>query len=80
MCGKNFQIYGVHIHRKCIDSRSCHHSLSRRKLLIPEAAFFRKSVLLQQQTRMKGNFDWLYQNLVRKHEDDLEHYVFLYFV
>ena len=27
-----------------------------------------------------GNYDLLYQNLVRKYEDDLEHYVFLYFV
>ena len=55
MCGKNFQICGVHIPRKCVDSRdfyscpsplkapppsSCHHDLGRRKLLIPSASIF----------------------------------------
>ena len=50
--GKFFKICGVHIPRKCIDSRhfypclpysnsplsSCHHALGTRKLLIPPAA------------------------------------------
>ena len=60
MCGKNFQIYGVHNPRKCIESRhfySCpplptqnfppssyRNTLGREKLLIPPAALFQKSV------------------------------------
>ena len=55
---KNFKIYGVHIPRKCIGSRylylclsplkipfppnSCHHGLSRRKLLIPPGSILSK--------------------------------------
>ena len=56
MCGKNFQIYGVDIYRKCIESRqfysfissplkalppsSYHHNLGRGKLLIPLGSIF----------------------------------------
>ena len=58
-CGKNFQIYGVHIPRKCIDLRrfySCPSPLRTRPQVLaitpqaegnyslPKAAFFRKSV------------------------------------
>ena len=64
MCGKNFQIYGVHIPRKCIDSRhfypspsplktrppsSCHHALDSRKLLIPPGSILSKICFPQQQ-------------------------------
>ena len=59
MCGKNFQIYGVRIPRKCIDLRhlySCPFPLKTRtqvlvilpqaeeNYLFPRAAIFRKSV------------------------------------
>ena len=62
MCGKKSQIYGVHIPRKCIESKcfysypplstqnsppnAYHHTLGREKFLIPNAIFFRKSVSL----------------------------------
>ena len=64
MCGKNFQIYGVHIPRKFIDSRhlyscpcptqnlppsSCHHTLGRRKLLIPPSSILSKIYFPQQE-------------------------------
>ena len=63
MCGKNFQIYGVHIPRKYIDSRlfyscpsplktrpsSCHHALGRRKLLNYPGSILPKICFPQQQ-------------------------------
>ena len=62
-CLENFQIYGVHVPRKCIDSRnfflcpshsklspsSCHHALGRRKLLIPQDSIVSKIWFIQQQ-------------------------------
>ena len=59
MCGKSFQIYGVHIPRKCLDSRHfypCSSPLKTRPQVLvitpwaeenysfPHAAFFQKSV------------------------------------
>ena len=62
ICGENFEIYGVHIPRKCIDLRhfySCpspfkthpqvHHALGRRKLLIPPGSILSKICFPQQQ-------------------------------
>ena len=60
---KNFQIYGAHIHRKCIESRyfylfplpfqnspqsPYHHNLGRGKLLIPPGSIFSKIYFPQQ--------------------------------
>ena len=71
MCGKKFSIYGVNIPRKCIESRhfySCPSpqlkTPSRKKLL---------SSCFPQDERGVGNCDLLYQNSIRKYEDDLEH-------
>ena len=64
MCGKNFQIYGVHILRKCIDPKhfllmplpthnwpptSCHQALGRRKSLFPLSSILSKICFPQQQ-------------------------------
>ena len=68
MCGKNFQIYGVHIPRKCIEFRdfysctstlethppsSCHHMLGRRKLLDPPGSIFSKICFPQKQNEVE---------------------------
>ena len=58
---------------------SCHHALGRRKILIPPGSILLTICFPQQQKRMKGNYDLLYPNSVRKYEDDLDHYAFLYF-
>ena len=87
MCGKIFQIYGVHIPRKCIDSRhfySCSSPLKTRPqvlVITPEAEgnySFPKQHSFENlfppaAKRGGGNYDLLYQNSVRKHEDNLEH-------
>ena len=63
MCGKEFQIYGVHIPRKCITHapllnrifppRSYHHTLGKVKLLIPQGSIFSKKFFYQQQKGVK---------------------------
>ena len=84
MRGKHFQIYGVHIPRKCIDSRQfyscpsqlktfCHHALGRRKLLISPGSILSKICFPPTAERGGGKYDLLYQNSVRKYEDDLKH-------
>ena len=91
VCGKNFHIYGVHIPRKCIDSRyfySCPSPLKTRPQLFvitpyaegnysfSQAAFFQKSVSPNNKKGWRKLLiatDLLYQNSVRKYEDDLEH-------
>ena len=88
MCRKIFQFYGVYIPIKYIESKhfhscgplptqnlppgSCHHTLCREKLLIPPVSIFRKSVSSKTE-RGGGKFDLLYQNLIRKYENDLEY-------
>ena len=47
----------------------CHHALARRKLLIPPGSI----LFLTTSERGEGDYDWLYQNSVRKYEGDLEH-------
>ena len=90
MCGKNFQIYGVHISRKCIDSRqfySCPSSLRTIPALLSSRPRQKKithsprhhsfeNLFPSTAERGGGNYDLLYQNSVRKDEDDLEHQVF----
>ena len=73
MCGKNFSIYGVYIPRKCIESmRFTHGPVPHSKL---QAEFLKIS--FPQDGRGAENYDLLYQNSIRKHKDDLEHY-FIY--
>ena len=87
MCGKNFQIYGFHIPRKYIDSRHIYScppcskiipkflsSRLREKGIVhsPRKHSF-ESLFPPTAERRRENYDLLYQNSVRKCEDDLEH-------
>ena len=54
----------------------CHHPLARRKLLIPPGSAHSKICSPPTAEKDGGNYDLLYQNSVRKYEDDLEHQVF----
>ena len=81
MCGENIQIYRVHLENgyeafllmplstQNLPPSSCHHALGRRNYSFPQAAFFRKSVSPNSR-RGRGNYDLLYQDSVRKYEDD----------
>ena len=87
MCGKNFQIYGVHIPIKCINLRHFYSCPSHSKLapkflsscprmketthLLWQHSF--DNLFLPTAERGGGNYDLLYLNSVRKYEDDLEH-------
>ena len=83
MCGKNFQIYGAHIPRKCIDLRDFYSCLSHSKLArkflsphprlkkntqSPKAGFFQKSVSHNCRKEWR-NYGLLFS---QKYEDDLE--------
>ena len=82
--GKKFKFYGVHIPRKCIDSRHAPpHSKFVRKFLSsrprqkeiansPKQHSF-ENLFPSTAERGRGNYDFLYQDSVRKYEDDLEH-------
>ena len=94
MCGKNCQIYGLHIRRKCIESRhfySCppppppphsklfpkflsSHPRQREITHSPRQHFF-ENLFPPTTGRGRVNQDLLYQNLIRKYEDDLEHQI-----
>ena len=50
-----------------------HHTLGSGKLLIPPGSIFFESLFLPIAETGEGNYDLLYQNSVRKYEDDLEH-------
>ena len=85
MCGKNFEIHGIHIPRKCIDSKhfySCPflqltpQTPGRRKLLIPPRQHSFENLFPPTAKKGGGNYDLLYQISVRKCEDVLEHKVF----
>ena len=87
MCEKNFQIYGVHIPRKCIDSGNFTHTPPHSKLAtnflstrsrqkeitgFPRVHSF--AILFSLAAKRDGGiYDLLYQNSVRKNEDDFEH-------
>ena len=88
MCRKNFQIYGVHIPRKCIDLRqfySCPSHLKTRPQVLAITLYRQKEIthsprqhcfqhlFFPTAERGGANYDLLYQNSVRKYEDDLEH-------
>ena len=76
MCGKIFQIYGVHISRKCIirgifthalshsilAPSSCHHVLGKKKLLIPPGSILSKICFPQQQKGVEQTMIWSIKN------------------
>ena len=78
ICGKNFQIFKIP--RKCTKfpelptqnspPSSCHHALGRR---IPLCSIPPKICFPPTAEKGGRNYDLLYQNSVRKYEDDLEH-------
>ena len=49
-----------------------HHILGTWKILIPPGSIFLK-IRFPQQQKVWRKLIWLYQNSVRKYEDDLEH-------
>ena len=87
MCGKNFQINGVPITIKCIDSRHFylappHSKLApnflpsrprQEEITHPPRQHSFENLFPQTAERDRGNHDLLYQNSVRKYEEDLEH-------
>ena len=89
MCGKNFQIDGIHILRKFINLGIFTHVPPHSKIALkflslhpkqkevthsPRQHFF-KNQFPSTTERGKGNYDLLYQKSVRKNEDDLGHQV-----
>ena len=67
MCGKNFSIYGVHISRKSLNLCFFTHTpVPHSKLLVE---FF----VSRNTEGAGGSYDFLYQNSIKKDEDDLEH-------
>ena len=52
---------------------SYHHTLGRRKLLIPPGSISSKICFLQQEKGVEETMICYDQNSVRKYEDDLEH-------
>ena len=84
---KKFQIYGAHIPRKYIDSRhfySCPSPLKTPPKFLPSRPRQKEithspwqhsfeNLLPPTAERGGRNYDLLYQNSVRKYEDDLEH-------
>ena len=80
-CGKSYQIDGVRIPKKCIESihfyscdlpphlklvpSSYHHTLGRRKSLIPAGSVFFKNLFPPTAERAAENCYLLYQNSVR---------------
>ena len=71
MCGKIFSIYGVHIPRKGIEYMHFYSCLIP-PVKIP-GRIFGKSASFPEDERGGGKYDLLYQNLIKKCEDDLEH-------
>ena len=81
MRGKNFQIYGVHIPRKCIESWHSKldpkfflssHLRQKQNTHSPGQRFF-ENLFLPTAEGGGGNYDLLYQNSIRKHEVNKEH-------
>ena len=87
MCEKIFQIYGVHIPRKCIDLRhicSCRSSPKTSPKFLSSYPREKEITHSPRQHSFEnlfppiaemggGNYDLLYQNSVRKYEGDLEY-------
>ena len=66
---ENFLNYGVHFPRKYIESVQFYSCPSSHKTL--GRIFFK--ICFRQDERDRENYDLLYQNSIRKYEDDLEH-------
>ena len=86
MSGKNFQIYGVHIPRKCIESGHFYSCSSPFKTL-PQVLVitprqkeichslrqhFFENMFPRTAESGGGNYDLLYQNSIRKYEHELK--------
>ena len=56
----------------------CHHTLGRGKLLILPGSHFFKNLFPTTAESGGGNYDFLYQNLIKKYKDDLDHWA-IYF-
>ena len=65
-----FQIYDVHISRKCIESTHFTHNPIPHSKLHPE---FFENLFPPTAERGGENYDLLYQNSIRANEDYLEH-------
>ena len=70
MCGKDFSIYGAYIPRKCIDSMHFY-TWPSSPAQNPRQGILRTCFL--QDKKSGENYDFLYQNSIKRHEDDLEH-------
>ena len=70
MFGKNFLIYSVHIPRKCIESSIFTHAPVPHSKLQAE---FLEILFPPRAERSGENYDLLYQNSIKKYEDELEH-------
>ena len=64
MCGKHFSIYGDHIPRNALNLYIFIHAP------VPHSKL---QISLPQDERSGKNYDLLYQNSIRKSEDELEH-------
>ena len=67
MCGKNLSIYAVHIPRKSLNLCVFTH------VPVPHSKLLVEFFVSPKTEGVGGSYDLLYQNSVRKHEDDLEH-------
>ena len=70
MCGKNYQMHGVQIPRKWIESVHFESCLSF-SLKTPGRIFV--EICFTQAERGRENYDFLYQNSIKKYKDDMEH-------
>ena len=52
---------------------SCHHTLSRRKLLIPPASIFLKTRFPQQEKEVEETMICFIENSISEYEDNLGH-------
>ena len=68
MCGENVSIYGAHIPRNALNLCSfTHASVLHSKLQVE----YILKICCPQDRRGGGRYDLLYQNSIRKYEDDL---------
>ena len=67
MCGKNLSIYGVHIPRKSLNLCFFTH------VPVPHSKLQVEFFVAPKTEVVGGSYDLLYQNSIRKYEDDLEH-------
>ena len=86
MCGKNLQICGVCLPRKCIESMHFYsppsplktlqrnqRTLTQRKITHSPRQYFFENLFSPTPESRDGNYDLLYQTSIRKDEDELEY-------